>query len=216
MKPQTELCASYKTTVAPSYHSASRACTTGSFTVCTLQISLLNVDLVQSNHTLNFLPPGKQINYNIQVAPHQDSKNSNLLDSVFFYGRNFTGGRLVLSSLGVSLSAQPGYSIHARFKFLEHAVSPILTGADPHAPPLRISLALYSRADVYASAARVSAARKGPAHFSDWSMWLPFPPPNFSITTCCKILRGEEEHWKEKARVYYRQNPVSSNINNGI
>lgn len=141
---------------------------------------------------------GQQINYNTQVAPHRDGKNSNLLDSVFIYGRNFTGGRFIFSSLGVSVCADPGYSIHGRFNLLEHAVSTILPGPDMSSPPLRVSLALYSHADVYAGPARVSAARSGTSQFSDQSMWLPFAPTKFSIDTCCKILRNEENKWRKK------------------
>ncbi|EGF99617.1 uncharacterized protein MELLADRAFT_68420 [Melampsora larici-populina 98AG31] len=144
---------------------------------------------------------GQQINYNLQIGTHRDIKNSNLLDSVFFYGRNYTGGRLDFGSLGVSLCADPGYSIHARFKLFDHGVSPILPGADINLPPLRISLALYAHADTYSGPARVSAARRNNinnALFSDSAMWLPFPPSNFSINTCRKILRKEEESWKKK------------------
>lgn len=117
---------------------------------------------------------------------------------MFFYGRNFTGGRFIFTSLGVSVCADPGYSFHARFKLLEHAVGTIRPGPDIHSPPLRVSLALYSHADVYAGPARVSAARRGSAHFSDQSMWLPFAPTNFQIDTCCKILRKEENKWRIK------------------
>ncbi|EGG03249.1 uncharacterized protein MELLADRAFT_65669 [Melampsora larici-populina 98AG31] len=148
----------------------------------------------------NNIIQGQQINYNLQVGCHRDGKNSNLLDSVFFYGRNYKGGRLCFGSLGVSLCADPGYSIHARFKLLDHGVSPILQGPDINSPPLRISLALYAHADTYSGPARVSAARRNRAEFSDASMWLPFPPNNFSITTCRKILRKEEETWKKKGR----------------
>ncbi|EGG07539.1 uncharacterized protein MELLADRAFT_62535 [Melampsora larici-populina 98AG31] len=95
----------------------------------------------------------RQINYNMQVAPHQDGKNSDLLDSVFIYGKGYTGGRMVFGSLGVSVCGDPGYSTHGRFKFLDHAVSPILA-LSGSTPPLRISLALYSHADVYSGAAR--------------------------------------------------------------
>ncbi|EGG02570.1 uncharacterized protein MELLADRAFT_66273 [Melampsora larici-populina 98AG31] len=139
---------------------------------------------------------GQQINYNLQVAPHRDGKNSNLLDSVFYHGRNYQGGRLIFPVLGVSVCADPGYSVHARFKFLEHGVSSILP-TDSTSPPLRISLALYSHAQLYASVARVSAARNG-LHFSDTEMWLPFPPPNFSIDVCRKILRKQENSWRKK------------------
>ncbi|EGG11559.1 uncharacterized protein MELLADRAFT_102585 [Melampsora larici-populina 98AG31] len=145
---------------------------------------------------------GQQISYNMQVGTHRDGKNSNLLDSVFFYGQNYTGGRFLFGSLGVSLCADPGYSIHARFKLLDHGVSHILQGPDIKLPPLRISLALYAHAETYAGPARVSAARRGisKAQFSDSLLWLPFPPPNFSITTCRTLLRKEEESWKKKRR----------------
>ncbi|EGF97736.1 uncharacterized protein MELLADRAFT_114115 [Melampsora larici-populina 98AG31] len=76
----------------------------------------------------------------------------------------------------------------------------IIQGPDTRSPPLRISLALYAHAETYAGPARISAARRNRSQFSDPSMWLPFPPPNFSIQTCRKILRKEEESWKKKGR----------------
>lgn len=59
--------------------------------------------------------PGQKINYKLQVAQHWDGKNWNLLDCVFICGRNFKGGWLLFGSLGVSLCADPGYSIHFFF-----------------------------------------------------------------------------------------------------
>ncbi|KAH9810730.1 hypothetical protein DFH28DRAFT_1131900 [Melampsora americana] len=146
---------------------------------------------------------GQHVNYNIQVAPHRDGKNSNLIDSVFAYGRNYSAGRWNFGSLGVSFCADPGYSLHARFKFLDHSVGTILPIPGSTDLPLRVSVALYSHADVYASTARVSGARSssvGRAQYSDHSMRLPFPPPEFSVPTCRKLLRREENQWRDKAR----------------
>ncbi|KAH9820228.1 hypothetical protein DFH28DRAFT_1093465 [Melampsora americana] len=113
----------------------------------------------------------KQIHYNLQVGSHQDSKNSNLLDSVFYYGKGFTGGRMVFGALGISVCGNPGYSTH---------VTPILAKSVA-TPPLCISLTLYSHAD----------------YFSDPEMRLPFPSTDFSIDTCCKILRKHENQWRK-------------------
>ncbi|EGG06691.1 uncharacterized protein MELLADRAFT_106551 [Melampsora larici-populina 98AG31] len=146
---------------------------------------------------------GQHVNYNIQVAPHRDGKNSNLIDSVFAYGRDYSGGRWNFGSLGVSFCADPGYSLHARFKFLDHSVATILPIPGSRNRPLRVSVALYSHADVYASTARVSGARSdciGRARYSDGSMRLPFPPPGFSVPTFRKVLRKEEKKWRHKAR----------------
>ncbi|KAH9807526.1 hypothetical protein DFH28DRAFT_1138971 [Melampsora americana] len=144
----------------------------------------------------NKIVQGQQIHYNLQVGSHRDSKNSNLLDSVFYYGKGFTGGRMVFGALGISVCGNPGYSTHGRFKFLDHSVTPILAKSVA-TPPLCISLALYSHADVYSGPARVSGARKGKGYFSDPEMWLPFPPTDFSIDTCCKILRKHENQWQK-------------------
>ncbi|EGG08112.1 uncharacterized protein MELLADRAFT_105290 [Melampsora larici-populina 98AG31] len=102
---------------------------------------------------------GQHVNHNNQVAPHRDGKNCNLIDSVFAYGRDYAGGRWLFASLGVSLCTDPGYSVHAFFKYLDHAVDTILPTSEK--PPLRISLALYSHADVYSGPARVAGARVG-------------------------------------------------------
>lgn len=106
---------------------------------------------------------------------------------------------MILGGLGVSLCGQPGYSVHARFKFLHHWVSNILP-TDPDRLPMRQSLALYSQAKIYDSAARVSGAQKEPAVFSDSSMWLPFPPSNFSVDECKRLLRAQENHWRDQKK----------------
>lgn len=116
------------------------------------------------------------------------------------YGRDFQGGRLIFGALGCSVCADHGYSVHGRFKLLEHAVSTILPLPNLEKPPLRISVALYSHAEVYAGPARVSAARKGISisEFSDSSMWIPFPSKKFSLNDCCEILKEEEKGWRKK------------------
>ncbi|EGG04013.1 uncharacterized protein MELLADRAFT_65209 [Melampsora larici-populina 98AG31] len=134
---------------------------------------------------------GQHINFNIQVAPHWDGKNSNPIDSVFAYGQDNSAGHWNFGLLGVSFCADPGYSLHACFKFLDHSVATILPIVDSKKLPLQISMALYSHANVYASTARVSGARSGGfgrAQYIDASMMLPFPPAQFLVPTCRKLL----------------------------
>lgn len=134
----------------------------------------------------------------MQVSPHRDGKNSNLLDSVFVYGKDFRGGRLIFGNLGVSVCADPGYSVHRRFEILDNSVSNILPLAHSNLPPLCITLSLYSHAEVYSGPVQVLAARGGGLQFSDGKMWLPFTPAGFSIDTFCNLLRKEENQWKKK------------------
>ncbi|KAH9823850.1 hypothetical protein DFH28DRAFT_879047 [Melampsora americana] len=105
----------------------------------------------------NCIVHGQHVNYNMQVALHRDGKNCNLIDSVFAYGRDYTSGHWIFSSLGVSFCADPGYLVHAFFKYLDHAVDTILPTSDK--PPQQILLALYLHADFYSGPARISGAR---------------------------------------------------------
>lgn len=110
----------------------------------------------------------------------------------------YRGARIILPELGISLCGDHGYSVHALFRILEHGVSHILPQPGQEEPPLRISLALYSHADVFDGAAKLSAAKSGSGAFSDPSMWLPFPPPIFSLKDCRARLAREERAWKKK------------------
>lgn len=129
---------------------------------------------------------------------HRDGANSFLLDSVFHLGTNFRGGRLILPEVGYSFCGDHGYSVHALFRILEHGVSHILPQAGSEELPFRISLALYSHADVYDGAAKLSAVKSGSGDFSDPSMWLPFPPPKFSLSDCRARLARDERSWRKK------------------
>lgn len=140
---------------------------------------------------------GRLATYNTQVPGHRDGANSYLLDSVFYVGKHYEGGRLILPQLGVSLCGDHGYSVHAYFRILEHGVSHILA-TSPDNPPLRISLALYSHDDVFAGAAKLSAAKSGAGVFSDPAMWLPFPPSGFTVKDCRARLAKEERDWRKK------------------
>lgn len=145
-----------------------------------------------------FVLAGRLATFNTQVPNHRDGANSLLLDSVFHLGTNYQGGRLILPELGVSLCGDHGYSVHGLFRILEHGVSYILPQPGKEEPPFRISLALYSHADVFDGAAKLSAAQSGSGAFSDPSMWLPFPPPKFSLSDCRARLAREERSWKRK------------------
>ncbi|KAH9806921.1 hypothetical protein DFH28DRAFT_1090440 [Melampsora americana] len=128
----------------------------------------------------------QHVNYNIQVAPHRDGMNSNLIDSVFAYGRDYVGGRWLFGFLGISFCANPGYSAHGFFKYLDHAVETIVPTSDKPPSAYHLPCTLMPLE---------SAARAGKYNESLW--WLPFPSPDFSVEICRKILRKEENQWKK-------------------
>ncbi|EGG10349.1 uncharacterized protein MELLADRAFT_60536 [Melampsora larici-populina 98AG31] len=141
---------------------------------------------------------GRQISYNMQCDYHQDGKNSNLLDSVFFLGSGYTGARFALPDLGVTLCGDHGYSVHGLFKVLLHSVTHILRQPGHAQPPQRISLAIYNHADLFAGVARYSAAKDYSGLFSNPLLWLPLSPCNFSVSESVKTLRDAgKQIWKD-------------------
>ena len=67
-----------------------------------------------------------------------------------------------------------------------------------NAPPQRISVAIYSHADIFASAARYSGMNQEPKVFSDPKLWIPFYPLNFSIPAVLDVLAAEERRLYRK------------------
>lgn len=106
-------------------------------------------------------------------------------------GENFVGARMIFADLGVSFCGDNGYSVHGPFKTLIHGVSRILPASPSAGPPLRIALCLYSHADVFAGAARMSAQLSGQGDFSDSSLWLPYFPANISVENARTNLTEE-------------------------
>ena len=85
----------------------------------------------------------------------------------------------VLPHLGYSFCDDSGYSVHGPFKVLVHGVTPILPKTSDRVP-LRVSLAMYSHADIFAGAARFTCSNFDVPKFSDPTLWLPFFPKGFS------------------------------------
>ncbi|KAH9813104.1 hypothetical protein DFH28DRAFT_1083884 [Melampsora americana] len=131
------------------------------------------------------------VNASVQPETYEiaEKVNPNVIDSVFPYGQNYSGGQWNFGPLGVSFCANLGYSLHAWFKYLDHSVGPIILIPQSESPPLQVLLALYSHADVYSSTARV-------AGYSDTSMWLPFPLARLSVLICRKVSRKRENQWR--------------------
>lgn len=145
---------------------------------------------------LHCVSSGQHITYNTQVPHHRDGKNSPLFDSVMSTGENYVGARMIFADLGVSFCGDPGYSVHGPFRVLVHTISHIIPGSDPSLPPLRMALALYSHADIFAGAARMSAKTQKLGVFSDSELWLPYFPADVSVDKACTALNVEYKRLK--------------------
>lgn len=144
---------------------------------------------------------GYHRSYGTQVGYHRDGRNARLLASAFFSGGNYSGGDFVLPQTGYALCGAPGYSVHACLDILVHGISKIRTNPiGPQPPPVRISLAMYPQANVFAGAARYSAALKRLDRFSDPDLWLPFYPRGFSLDDVQDNLKTEEKDLYRKYR----------------
>ncbi|KAH9823450.1 hypothetical protein DFH28DRAFT_881112 [Melampsora americana] len=150
---------------------------------------------------------GRHIMYNMQVDHHRDGHNANLFASANFFGQHYGGGHLILNYLGYAVSGAPGYSLHGAFDILMHGVTGITHIPNANAePPQRICMAIYSHAEVFASAARFSGMQQEPKVFSDGTLWIPFYAKDFSLELALDCLRQEKvrlyEDYRNEVRRY--------------
>lgn len=144
---------------------------------------------------------GYHRSYGTQVDWHRDGRNARIIASAFFSGMDFEGGELILAYLEYAFHAGPGYSVHGCYDILIHGIGQIRSASPKdNKPPIRISLAMYPQANVYAGAARFSAALKGGNTFSDSDLWLPFYPANFEAETATSVLAAEKKRLYNKYR----------------
>ncbi|EGG08174.1 uncharacterized protein MELLADRAFT_105123 [Melampsora larici-populina 98AG31] len=142
----------------------------------------------------NPLGIGRHTMYSMQVNHHRDGKNAPLFASAIFFGKNYGGGELMLNYLGYAVHGGPGNSVHAAFDVLMHGVGKITCLPNAEGlPPQRICMAVYSHADVFASAARYSGMQQSPKVFSDRRLWSPFYPDNFTLQQILDILKAEQK-----------------------
>lgn len=173
-------------------------------------VSTLTIITIPSSYKAIYIwwpiSTGRQTLFGTQVDHHCDSRNAHIYASAFGFGDNYEGAQLILSLLGYSVHLGHGYSVHGALDILVHGVGQITRASNAdHCVPQRISMAMYSHADVFQGAAQFSGRSQKPPVYSNPALWIPFYPKGFSLCNTLDRLRAEEKRLRGKYREEVRQ-----------